>query len=217
MALAENPIDDYLARLPVETEETRLLRTFPWVLDVGRQDPEALIRDLREEAPRLAELPRRPVFSLLTPMYNTPPRLLREVERRCLLDAAECMRSLRRLRGVKQRDVERSVVDRAGELALRGQMASEPSGAGREHVERTRCSNAANLLDRACEHRVDHLALGNEHHVRVMRARTKRHLTSEAECATRRQVVIERDPHRPSRPMTVRTVRATMRASSAKL
>lgn len=79
MAPAENPIDDYLARLPVETDEARFLRSVPWVLDVGRQDAEGLMRDLRDEAPRLATLRRRPVFSLLTPMYNTPPRLLREL------------------------------------------------------------------------------------------------------------------------------------------
>lgn len=73
------PIDDYLALLPVETEEQRFLRSIPWTLDAGTQDPESLIPALRDEANRLAYLPHEPVFSLLTPMYNTPPRLLREL------------------------------------------------------------------------------------------------------------------------------------------
>ena len=79
MAQGDNPIDDYLARLPKETEEQRFLRSVPWVLDAGAQDHGDLARDLRDEAPRLAALPRKPVFSLLTPMYNTPIRLLREL------------------------------------------------------------------------------------------------------------------------------------------
>lgn len=79
MPQGDNPIDQYLARLPVETEEQRFLRAIPWLLDAGAQDHESLARDLRDEAPKLAALPRQPVFSLLTPMYNTPPRLLREL------------------------------------------------------------------------------------------------------------------------------------------
>ena len=79
MPQVHNPIDAYLASLPLETEEQRFLRSIPWLLDAGGQDPESLSRDLRDEAPRLAALPMKPVFSLLTPMYNTPPRLLREL------------------------------------------------------------------------------------------------------------------------------------------
>lgn len=79
MAECGTPIGDYLALLPDQTEESRFLRSIPWVLDAGRQDAEVLIRDLRAEAPRLAAMPHAPVFSLLTPMYNTPPRLLREL------------------------------------------------------------------------------------------------------------------------------------------
>ncbi len=79
MPQSRNHVDDYLARLPAETEEQKFLRAVPWVLDAGPQDHEYLIEALREEAPRLAALPHLPVFSLLTPLYNTPPRLLREL------------------------------------------------------------------------------------------------------------------------------------------
>ena len=72
-------INDYLAILPSETEEQRFLRSIPWTLDAGPQDPESLIQSLRQEAQRLVALPKSPVFSLVTPMYNTPIRLLREL------------------------------------------------------------------------------------------------------------------------------------------
>ncbi len=79
MARSLDPVGDYLGTVTVETEETRFLRSVPWVIDAGPQDPQLLIRALRGEAARVAELPVRPLFSLITPMYNTPPRLLREL------------------------------------------------------------------------------------------------------------------------------------------
>ena len=72
-------IADYQAMLEDGTEERRFLEAIPWTLDAGPQDPGELVRSLRDEAARLARLPRRPVFSLLTAMYNTPARLLQEV------------------------------------------------------------------------------------------------------------------------------------------
>ena len=72
-------LSDYLQSLPIETEESRFLRSVPWVFDAGPQDPDVLLAAMRREAEQLADLPRQVVFSLITPMYGTPARLLREL------------------------------------------------------------------------------------------------------------------------------------------
>jgi hypothetical protein len=72
-------LSNYLQSLPVEAEESRFLRSIPWILDASPQNPAELIVSLRRDAEQLSELPRRVVFSLITPMYSTPPRLLRDL------------------------------------------------------------------------------------------------------------------------------------------
>ena len=56
MPQGHNPIDEYLARLPRETEEQRFLRSVPWVLDAGAQDH----GDLDPRPPRRGPEARRP-------------------------------------------------------------------------------------------------------------------------------------------------------------
>lgn len=71
--------DDYLARVVSEPEETSFLRSIPWLIDAGQQPADFVIKGLRNEVARFQELPEQMTFSLLTPMWNTPPRLLREL------------------------------------------------------------------------------------------------------------------------------------------
>ncbi len=61
-----------------DAEELRFLRSIPWIIDAQQQDPDYLIKSLRSEKSRFGELPRRPTFSLLTVLRDTPPRHLRE-------------------------------------------------------------------------------------------------------------------------------------------
>ena len=65
--------------LLAETEELRFLRSVPWTLGTHRQGHTYIVEGLRTEVGRLAELPQAPLFSLITPLWNTPPRLLHEL------------------------------------------------------------------------------------------------------------------------------------------
>jgi GT2 family glycosyltransferase len=79
MAIGQLDVREYLQTLDAHTAESRFLRRIPWVIDAGEQPADWLIRTLRHEAERFAELPRPIRFSLLTPMWKTPPRLLDEL------------------------------------------------------------------------------------------------------------------------------------------
>ncbi|MFO0958888.1 MAG: glycosyltransferase [Isosphaeraceae bacterium] len=68
--------DEYRARIAGDSEESRFLARIPWILDVGRQDPRELARALAAEANEFADRATR--FSLLTPLWQTDPGLLRE-------------------------------------------------------------------------------------------------------------------------------------------
>ena len=71
-------ISDYMGLVADEAEETKFLRSTPWILDAFPQSPETMIKALRYEAGRLQELPHQPTFSLLTVMRDATPRHLRE-------------------------------------------------------------------------------------------------------------------------------------------
>jgi GT2 family glycosyltransferase len=79
MDAAPTLVEDYLARLACESEEVRLLRSVPWIAGTHRQDPDHILAALRAEASWFGERPDGPVFSLITPLWNTPPRLLQEL------------------------------------------------------------------------------------------------------------------------------------------
>lgn len=79
MASTPDMVLDYLRSLDEESAELRFLKSIPWVVDAGPQNHSWLVQGLRLEAARLAELPRQVMFSLITPMWNTPPRLLEEL------------------------------------------------------------------------------------------------------------------------------------------
>ena len=64
---------------PVDTDETSFLRSRPWILDAYLQDADALLSTLRQEAPRLTELPLEPRFSLLAVLHNSPPQHLSDL------------------------------------------------------------------------------------------------------------------------------------------
>jgi len=76
---AEALLEEYLATLSQESDEVRLLERVPWIVGTHRQDHVHILEGLRAEASRFAELPDGPLFSLLTPLWNTPPRLLGEL------------------------------------------------------------------------------------------------------------------------------------------
>ena len=79
MAAESLLLEEYLATLTQESEEVRLLKRIPWIVGTHRQDAVHILEGLRAEASCFAELPEGPLFSLLTPLWNTPPRLLDEL------------------------------------------------------------------------------------------------------------------------------------------
>lgn len=79
MATDPSRLTAYSEAIAGDSAESRFLRRIPWVLDAGQQPVDWLIRSLRMEAERFAEFPRPARFSLLTPMWKTPPRLLDEL------------------------------------------------------------------------------------------------------------------------------------------
>jgi GT2 family glycosyltransferase len=76
---AEALLQEYLATLSQESEEVRFLERVPWIVGTHRQEHVHILEGLRAEASRFAELEEGPFFSLLTPLWNTPPRLLEEL------------------------------------------------------------------------------------------------------------------------------------------
>jgi glycosyltransferase involved in cell wall biosynthesis len=62
-----------------KTLERAVLLSVPWMLDAFKQDPASLQRALILENKRFVELEGPVVFSIITPMYNTAPRLLAEL------------------------------------------------------------------------------------------------------------------------------------------
>jgi GT2 family glycosyltransferase len=79
MDAASTLVDDYLAGLAHESDEVRLLRSVPWIAGTHRQDPDHILAALRAEASWFAEGPDGPLFSLITPLWNTPSALLQEL------------------------------------------------------------------------------------------------------------------------------------------
>ena len=72
-------VDAYGAMLLGDSPERRFLESVPWEIDAGPQPTHVLLRALRLEAPRLAELPRRSLFSLVAPLRAGPERWLNEL------------------------------------------------------------------------------------------------------------------------------------------
>ena len=80
MDRASERLHDFRAALLAEdSEEVRFLRAIPWTLGTHQQGYTYIVEGLRTEAARLAELGRWPLFSLITPLWNTPPRLLQQL------------------------------------------------------------------------------------------------------------------------------------------
>jgi GT2 family glycosyltransferase len=79
MAETLTQVNDYLATLAGESAEVRLLRSVPWICGTHRQDATHILTALRAEASWFAEHRAGPLFSLITPLWNTPPRLLEEL------------------------------------------------------------------------------------------------------------------------------------------
>lgn len=85
----QRALRQYRTVLASEPQVARLLRLVPWMLDGGRQDAEALHNQLLNEAERYDDLIQgtwsglagldRIRFSIITPMWNTPPRYLDEL------------------------------------------------------------------------------------------------------------------------------------------
>ena len=78
MSTARCRISDYIGLVADETEETKFLSSIPWTLDALPQITEPMIKALRYEAVRFAELSHQPLFALLTVIRGTPPQHLRE-------------------------------------------------------------------------------------------------------------------------------------------
>jgi GT2 family glycosyltransferase len=72
-------VHDYRATLGWESEEVRFLRSVPWISGTHAQEHDHILEGLRAEASWFAERPAGPSFSLITPLWNTPPVLLREL------------------------------------------------------------------------------------------------------------------------------------------
>lgn len=70
---------DYLASTAEELEEAQFLKSIPWIIDAGRRGLAPLLRGLKFEATRFLELPDQVTFTLITPLWKTPPRLLNEL------------------------------------------------------------------------------------------------------------------------------------------
>src|SRR5262249_59170811 len=70
---------DYRATLAEGSEEVRFLRSVPWIAGTHRQDHDHILEGLRAEAAWFTERPTGPGFSLITPLWNTPPALLQEL------------------------------------------------------------------------------------------------------------------------------------------
>ncbi|MCO5165232.1 MAG: glycosyltransferase [Planctomycetes bacterium] len=87
MIRRRDALDDYARLLERGTPERRLLDRVPWVLDTHQQPAHELVRALPSEARRLAELEPAPLFSIITPLKDTPPRLLEETLASCRLQS----------------------------------------------------------------------------------------------------------------------------------
>ncbi len=69
---------DYHRTITGPSDEARLLAAVPWFLGWSRE-PRHLLRCLKSEAERFAELPDPPTFSLIATLGETPPLLLNEL------------------------------------------------------------------------------------------------------------------------------------------
>lgn len=62
-----------------DTDETRFLRSTPWIINAHPQDPDELITAMRQQAGRLLELDRQPRFTLLAVLRDTRSQHLKEL------------------------------------------------------------------------------------------------------------------------------------------
>lgn len=76
-------LDAYAALLAGPSPERALLEDVPWMLDARAQPREGLVSSLLFDARRLHELQPAPLFSIVTPLHDTPPRFLRELVASC--------------------------------------------------------------------------------------------------------------------------------------
>ncbi|CAN5852261.1 hypothetical protein BH23PLA1_BH23PLA1_02350 [soil metagenome] len=150
MAQNRDSISDYMQSLGEEPQETRFLKSIPWVIDAGQQVPSWLLKGLKLEAARLAELPRQMHFSLLTPMWNTPPRLLEE-----LILSVRCQSWVRWELllvddGSRKRDhleVARKWADRDGRIKLYELEENQGISGARNHAIEHSCGDFLAVLD----------------------------------------------------------------------
>ncbi len=70
---------DYVEAIAGGGDEVAFLESIPWVIDAGTQELGPLLRSLRFEATRLAELPDPPCFSLIAPLRCVNSRLIDEM------------------------------------------------------------------------------------------------------------------------------------------
>ena len=108
MSTARCRISDYLGLVADETEETKFLSSIPWTLDALPQTTEPMIKTLRYEAVRFAELSHQPLFALLTVIRDTPPRHIREF----ILSALPILSELGADPGGRRQCFERASVNR---------------------------------------------------------------------------------------------------------
>lgn len=79
--------DPYAALLTSDTPERRLLAEVPWALDANFQPLSGLTSSLLFESRRFAEARPETLFSIVTPLHDTPPRYLEEVVACCRLQS----------------------------------------------------------------------------------------------------------------------------------
>lgn len=78
---------DYAALLTNDTPERRLLSEVTWALDAQHQPLRGLTSSLLFESRRFAEAKPETLFSIVTPLHDTPPRYLEEVVACCRLQS----------------------------------------------------------------------------------------------------------------------------------
>lgn len=87
MILRQDVLASYERVLTRPGPERRLLHRVPWTLDGHGQPVEGLVRSLAHDARRLMELEPAPRFSIVTPLFETPPRYLEEAIASCRLQS----------------------------------------------------------------------------------------------------------------------------------
>ena len=105
-----------------DTDETRFLRSTPWIIDVHPQDPDELVTAMRQQAGRLLELDRQPRFTLLAVIRDTRSQHLKELilSVRCqTYQNWELMLAIDKCATRKHLEIVRSWADRDARIRIR--------------------------------------------------------------------------------------------------